>query len=455
MNNDIYTKYNIYKKMTYCDYFNVKTRGLSREIENLKQCDEYCTFTSNESSEFEGKMLEKINLYPYNRNVLYVHIPFCATRCEFCPYYVEKYNRNKSAEYLDTLILEIDRIKDTPYAKSTVFQCLYFGGGTPSVLSVDEIKRLVNKIFASFQFVEGGEFTFESNAATLTEEKIIALKECGMNRVSLGIQTFNDRLLKEMNCAHNKNLAQKVVKDLLKHGMIVNVDLIFGLINQSEEELLEDINEIAKFDSLDHITYFPLRIMSNTSLEKLLYNSEALRISEHFDKLLSLDKVVEQNMSRLGFKRELASVFYHSKKSEEHKYLSTGTRVLGVGAGAGTLIDYGEYRNHDNIDNYIAAIKNGDYGSAATGPLTLEQCYERYILFSIIYLNRSLENIKEIITYNFEEYYNIPIENRYEKVVLDIVELKFAKVDEDGKILFTNRMWHVLGQVKIGMPSII
>ena len=448
-------KLDIYNKMSYVDYFNVKARGYTRELQNLKNCDEFCTLTPTESSKLKNRLLEQSNKFPDKKNVLYVHIPFCVTHCEFCPYYVSAYSRNKVEEYLDAFEQEILHLKDLPYVQSTTFDCLYFGGGTPSILSVSEIKRVVSLMFQYFRFKEDGEFTYESNAATLTQEKILALKECGINRISLGIQTFNDRLLKEMNCAHNSEKAKEVINIALENGMVVNIDLIFGLIHQSQEEIIADINELKEFNQLDQVTYFPLRIMANTSLEKLLYQEEAMDIKEHFNHLLDLDQIVEKTLHKNGYVRELDPIFYHSTKSYEHKYLSTGTRVLGLGAGAGSLIDYGEFSNHDSVDEYIKSIKNNEHGVKAGAPITSEQAYERYILFCIIYLNRSIGNMKEIITNQFVDYFNTSIDNRYEKVVQDMIQMKFAVVDEDGKIKFTNRMWHVLGQVKIGMPSII
>jgi len=287
-------KLDIYNKMSYVDYFNVKARGYTRELQNLKNCDEFCTLTPTESSKLKNRLLEQSNKFPDKKNVLYVHIPFCVTHCEFCPYYVSAYSRNKVEEYLDAFEQEILHLKDLPYVQSTTFDCLYFGGGTPSILSVSEIKRVVSLMFQYFRFKEDGEFTYESNAATLTQEKILALKECGINRISLGIQTFNDRLLKEMNCAHNSEKAKEVINIALENGMVVNIDLIFGLIHQSQEEIIADINELKEFNQLDQVTYFPLRIMANTSLEKLLYQEEAMDIKEHFNHLLDLDQIVEK-----------------------------------------------------------------------------------------------------------------------------------------------------------------
>ncbi len=448
-------KQKLYMDMSYADYFNVKARGLSKKVENLVQCDNFCAYDIDESNLIRREILQFKNQYPNTHNVLYINIPFCATRCGYCPYFVEIYNKSRFCEYLDALELEIDRIKDTPYVKSTEFECLYFGGGTPSMLSPSEIKRLLTKVFSSFSFTSDGEFTFESNPATLTEQKILMLKEIGINRVSLGIQTFNDRILKEMDCAHNSDKARLVINQLLNIGISVNADMMFGYQSQSEDDIVRDIMELKSIENLNQVTYFPLRIIDNTELEKYNYGKEKITIEQHNKKLLKLDKLVDTNMTNIGYIREESPIFYFNKNSHKHRYISTSARVLGLGAGGGTLIDYGESINHSDIEEYISNLKKNGYGTKSAAFLTKEQAFERHILYSIVYLNRSLSDFKDVINSNFKDYYNVSAEDRIEKVISDMKKLKFIYEDDNGKLIITKRMWNVLGQIQIGVPSII
>lgn len=455
MNRTLNHKQEIYKEMSYVDYFNVKARGLSRKLENLLQCDNFCAYDIDESNLARREMLQFKNQYPNTHNVLYINIPFCATRCEYCPYFVEKYNKSRVCEYLDALELEIDRIKETPYVKSTEFECLYIGGGTPSILSSNEIKRLLTKVFSSFAFSSDGEFTFESNPATLTDEKILTLKEVGINRVSLGVQTFNDRILKEMDCAHNSNKAKEVIKQLLDIGIIVNTDMMFGFLGQSEDDIITDLTELKYIKNLNQVTYFPLRIIDNTELEKYNYGKEKITIEQHNKKLLNIDKLIETKMIDIGYVREESPIFYFNKNSHKHRYISTAARVLGLGAGGGTLIDHGESKNNSDVGKYISNLKENGYGTKSAAFLTREQSFERHILYSIVYLNRSLGDFKNVINNDFKDYYNISAEDRIEKVISDMKRLKFIYEDDNGKIIITKRMWNVLGQIQIGVPSII
>ena len=426
----------------YTEIFNIRSRVEASvweriAVENLKQ-----------------NIFANPNRYPNTKNVLYVHIPFCATRCDYCPYYTTPYTSEKIVAYLDALEKEIDNIKDTPFIKSTTFSSVYFGGGTPSVLSAENIKRIVHKIFNSFNFDKNGEFSFESNPSTLTEEKIKALKSSGMNRVSLGIQTFSDHFLKEMHCAHTSEKAKNTINLLLDHGFTVNIDMIYGLIGQTKEHLEYDIEVLNSFGVPHQVTMFPLRIATHTPLGEELERKEGITIKAHSKRLLEFDAFIEKEMLNNNYFREESPVFYHKKGASEHKYHSTETRIVGIGSSAGTLLDDGEGCNFHNVDEYISAINENRDPAISGVALNQQQAYERFILYRIIYMNRSLPNFREIVEQRFLEHYGVPMGNIYDKVLDDMRRLRFIKSGTD-KIIFTDRLWMVLNKVKIGMPSIL
>lgn len=445
-------KVEIYRKMNYTQYFDVKARGYNRGTAALQEYDEYCMFDLQESFDFKSQLLSRTNQYPDNNNVLYIHIPFCVSRCNYCPYYISAYNKNVIESYVEVLIKEIECVSKTEYAKSTVFEALYFGGGTPSLLSEEQIERVLDKVFGLFHFKEDGQFTFEANAATLTESKIKIIKKCGINRVSLGVQSFDDKILKDMNCAHNKEKVLNTVKILQENGIMINIDLIFGLLGQTEEQVKYDLKVISEIGKVDHISYFPLRIVEKTNLENLLYEDGV--VDEQMKKLLAWDAMIEKELDRLGYEREFCTVQYQRKNGIPHLYVSTTSRVLGLGVGAGSLLDYAELFNLDKVDEYIKSVNEGHLGSQSAAPLTNEQMYERFILFSIIYNNRSASNYEQKVSENFKAYYGIEIGDRLQKVIDDMIKVRFIRI-ENGKIVLTKRMYHVLSQVKIGMPSII
>lgn len=427
--------------MSYTSFFNIRSRLERSEWERVAD------------KKLKMNMLSKKNVYGDTMNVLYAHIPFCLTRCDYCPYFTTPYSADLMESYLQCVEQEIDNIKDTEYIKTTKFGSLYFGGGTPSILTEKDIRRIVSKIFSSFQFSKDGEFSFESNPSTLTEEKIIALKESGMNRVSLGIQTFNDKFLKEMNCAHTSQKAIEVINMLLDYGFLVNIDMIFGLVGQTKEDILKDIDMLNTFEKPHQVTFFPLRIATGTPLADMLEEREGISIQDHFERLYELDRFIEKNMGIKDYEREESPVFYHKKGTKAHEYHSTATRVVGIGASAGTLLDGGESSNYSSVHEYMEAIRNRESTAMSGAALTMKQAHERFVLYQIIYMNRSLPNFKEVVGRNFYQYYKEPMGDLYDKVVADMVQLRYIEKDTEC-IKFTNRMWKILNKVKIGMPSI-
>lgn len=429
-------------KLSYTDFFNVRSR--------LEQTD----WERNAIVDLKDQMFKMENRFPETKNVLYVHIPFCATRCEYCPYYTTPYNHSLVNEYISCLKKEMDRYKNTTYVKLTRFNSVYFGGGTPSILKEDQIKNIGEYIFSNFNFAPDAELSFESNPSTLTLSKIKTLKSLGFNRVSLGIQTFNERLLKAMNCAHSKKKAMSVIELLLENEFIVNTDLIFGLIGQDLKEIEEDIQALLQFKKPFQITYFPLRIAERTPLAEQLEKEQGINVKAHLKNLLEIDTIVNEHLTSAGFIREECPMFYHASGAIEHKYSSTETRVIGFGSSAGTLLDDGECCNCHDINEYIKNINNNSHTSISGIMLTPPQSLERFILYRILYMNRSLPDFKEILEKRFVDYYKTPIDGLYEKVIDDMIRLKFIKLNGHN-IELTDRLWHILNKVKIGMPSII
>ena len=427
---------------SYVDIFNVRSRLEQSEWER------------NAVTNLKDIIFKNENRHPKTKNVLYIHIPFCATRCKYCPYYTSYNNNSLKIDYMNALEKEIFKYKDTPFLKSTVFDSIYFGGGTPSVLSIEEIKRITYTLFNNFTFSDKGEFSFEANPSTLTKEKMIALKDSGINRVSLGIQTFDDNLLRDMQCAHTKEKAISVINSLLDYGFIVNIDMIYGLVGQTKENLEKDMEILNSFDVPHQVTLFPLRISAHTPLGQELNKQEGITVKSHNERLLELDAHLENIMVSNQYNREESPIFYYKSGSHPHRYNSTETRIVGFGSSAGTTLDEGETSNFYDVEEYISAINNNRSPALSGGPLTRQQAFERFVLYRIIYMNRSLPNFHEIVNKSFYEYFGIELGDVYFKVLDDLKRLRFIKHDS-GKIVLTDRLWMILNKVKIGMPSIL
>lgn len=432
---------NNFAKKSYTEMFDIRSRlGQTKWSINLLP-------------NFRDKIFSRENKYPHTKNGLYIHIPFCFTRCEYCPYFSEQYNPGIVSEYVDALEKEIMSVKDTPYIKTTTFSTLYLGGGTPSLLSVDEIGRISEVINKSFTFENGAEWSFEGNPATFTEDKIGALKSAGFNRVSMGVQTFHDHLLKENGCAHNAERARKTIQLLLKYDLLFNIDMIYGLLGQTQDDFEEDIDELCQYEKLQQLTLYALKIVDNTPLSDELQKRDGFTAASHYKRLLEYDALAEEKLLAHQYKREEHPMFF-SKGSALHRYISTETRVVGLGAGAGTIIDEGEVYNNYDLKEYISAINENRTPVLAGYKCTQQQNFERFILYRIIYMHRSAKNFHKLVEKRFSEYFNTSIGDLYFKVIDDMKKRKFIVKDTED-IVFTDRMWDTLGRIRVTIPSII
>ena len=184
-------------------------------------------------------------------NSLYIHIPFCNKICEYCDFTKVYYLKKFSKPYVDKLTLDLDKVRKL-FCK---FNTIYIGGGSPSALSFNELKKLLNKTKKLLKF--NGEFTIELNPEDITIDKLIILKKNRVNRVSIGIQTFNEKILNEINRNYNINYFE-LISLVKKYFKNINVDFIYGFKNQTLEELKLDLSKFISLN-INHISIYSLQ----------------------------------------------------------------------------------------------------------------------------------------------------------------------------------------------------
>jgi oxygen-independent coproporphyrinogen-3 oxidase len=398
--------------------------------------------------------LEVENPHPSGRNVLYFHIPFCVSRCQYCPYYLHPYSPLRARDYLAALELEAAMVSETPYVKSTRFWCVYLGGGTASVLKPHELERLASTIRRCFRLTADVEMTFEANPATLTRDKIRRLRALGFNRVSLGVQTFNDVLLRQLHCAHTGTMARKAMAWVGEMGLVLNVDLLFGLAGQTDVELEQDLQQSLMAGPPPHLTLFPLRIAAGTPLANDLARSHRPDSRTHQQHLLHLDRLAEKRLTEHSYQRAESPISYCLDGVPPHRYQSVEGRVLGLGAGAGSVLEQGESLNHRDVERYIRDLGERRWPVQNDLPCTPDQARERYVLFQILFMNRSRPGFRDRVTRHFEAYYHERIGLYYDRVLEDLRRRGYVEVME-GRIQIAEPFWNKLAGLEIGTPSIL
>ena len=254
----------------------------------------------------------------------YIHIPFCNNICNYCDF-CKLLSNNYKNEILDAI---------------------YVGGGTPSSLSVSELNKLFS-IVKIFKLSKDYEFTFEVNIEDITEEKLEKLKENKVNRLSIGIESFNDKYLKYLGRNYTSDIIKEKVELAKKYFDNINVDLMYALKNESLDELEEDIEKILKLD-IKHISCYSLIIEKNTKL----YIDNTKYISDDLDS--DMYDLIDKKLENKYHRYEVSNYSITSYESRHNLTYWKNNEYYGFGLGAAGYIDNIRYTNTRNLSKYIS-----------------------------------------------------------------------------------------------------
>ncbi len=242
-----------------------------------------------------------------------MHVPFCRSKCFYCGFYSVASLRLKEA-YLTAIEREIDLRWE--YLLEREVETLYFGGGTPSCLEREDLSRILRKLEEYYVFVAGAERTIELNPEDLTEEKLLWMKELGFNRLSVGVQSFSDERLRQINRTHSARQAIEGIVMAADLGFDnISLDLIIGLPGQTETELLDDV-EKANSLPISHLSVYMLSIDSNTVFEHLVKQGK-FRLEDDEVMAERYQQVCER-LKELGFEHYEISNFARNGKYSRH-----------------------------------------------------------------------------------------------------------------------------------------
>lgn len=273
---------------------------------------------------------------------IYIHIPFCKSICSYCDFCKIYYNEKIVDNYLDELEKEIKK-----NYKNEIMKTIYIGGGTPSSLNINQLNRLFS-ITKLIKLDKEYEFTFEFNPEDLILEKIELMKQNNVNRVSIGVQSFNKKHLSFLNRNHTKKDLKQGIKLLKREGINnINVDLIYGIKNQTIKDLKKDIKEVLKLN-ITHISTYSLILEPNTML--------------YINNVKGIDEDLEYEMYQYILKKLKKNNYIHyevsnfSKKGYESKHNLAywdNNEYYGFGLGAHGYINNIRYENTRSINKYL------------------------------------------------------------------------------------------------------
>ena len=298
---------------------------------------------------------------PADERAVYIHIPFCDKKCSYCGFF-QNFTREEAAHhYVDVLLDELDAAADTPYVQGAPFQAVFFGGGTPTALSDADIARLVQAVRARLPLTSDCEITLEGRIHDLTESKVEAAMNAGINRFSLGVQSFDTRVRQAIGRIDDGETVIATLRRMVEQqGAVVIADLIYGLPHQSMEVWENDVRTqfeigIAGGD-LYQLNVFPsselARRVASGDLPMLPTTEEQ---AEYFRR--GIDIVMEYPMVRRIDTTHWATD--HRERSIYNTLAKRGCDVLAFGSGAGGFIGQMMWRNHGALAPYEKMVEEG------------------------------------------------------------------------------------------------
>ena len=365
---------------------------------------------------------------------IYVHIPFCKQKCYYCDFisYSNKYN--EIPQYIESLIKEIEAFDFENYNVTTI----YIGGGTPSYIDSKYIKQILAKIKEKTKY-EMAEITIEVNPGTVTESKLKDYKEAGINRISIGLQSTKNQLLKQIGRIHtyeefldSYNLAKKVGFEN------INVDLMLGLPNQNINDLRESLTKVIYLNP-NHISIYSLIVEEGTKIENLLEEGKLELPAEEQER--NMYWYVKNTLELNGYQHyEISNFAKKGKESKHNLNCWNQEEYVGFGTAAHSYINGVRYSNTEKIEEYIENIKKEKDSIYQIHEIqTIEEKQKEYMLLGL----RKIDGVS--ISKFKEKFVENPI-FLFRKELDILTKEKLLQVDGD-RIKLTNKGLDLANQV--------
>ncbi|MFM7017234.1 radical SAM family heme chaperone HemW [Flavobacterium sp.] len=285
---------------------------------------------------------------------IYIHIPFCKQACHYCDFHFSTSMKKKN-EMILALAKEIQMRKNE--FEDAVVETIYFGGGTPSLLAIEDLRFLIAEIYSNYNVVKNPEITLEANPDDLSKERIVALSNLKINRLSIGIQSFFEDDLKMMNRAHNSAEAKKCLEEATQYFDNISIDLIYGIPGMSNEIWMQNI-EMALSFNVPHISSYALTVEPKTALysfiqKEIIPQPDEEVAQEHFQILV--EKLNENNFIHY----ELSNFGKENYFSKNNSSYWLGKKYIGIGPSAHSYDGQKRGWNVSNNSVYIKSISEG------------------------------------------------------------------------------------------------
>ena len=353
----------------------------------------------------------------------YVHIPFCTQICYYCDF-SKVFIKNQPVDaYLEHLIQE------TRSYEIGKLRTLYIGGGTPTALSAQQLAYLLTELPKVMDLSEVEEFTIEANPGDLNPDKIAVLKDSQVNRVSLGVQTFDNKMLKKIGRSHQEQDIYDNIRHLKQAGFDnISIDLIYALPGQTMDQVKENVAKAIDLD-IPHMSLYSLILENHTVFMNRMRRGKLPLPKEELE--AEMFEYIIEELEKAGFEHYEISNFSKPGFESRHNLVYwDNAEYYGLGAGASGYVDGIRYKNHGPIRHYLEAVEAGK-ARITEEHLTLEEKMEEELFLGL----RKKTGVSKA---RFEEKFGISFDQRYGQVVASLTEQGLL-VPDDKQVRMTKR----------------
>lgn len=356
----------------------------------------------------------------------YIHIPFCEHICYYCDFNKVFLEGQPVDEYVEMLLKEMEITLEQHPVKE--LETLYVGGGTPTSLTAVQLDRLLAGAREILPFKEGKEFTVEANPGDLTKEKLQVMKNYGVNRLSMGVQTFDNRLLKKIGRKHTAEDVYQTLRFLEEENFTnVSIDLIYALPGQTLEGYRETLNQALALD-LPHYSLYSL-ILENKTMFMNWVRQGRLELPDQETETRMFEETIQAMEKKGRHQYEISNFGLEGHESKHNLMYWNNDHYFGFGAGASGYLGNKRYRNKGPIQHYLRPLRAGELPVLETEVLLRENQIEEEMFLG---LRKKIGISKQ----HFYERYQQTIESLYSKVLTDL-EKEGLLVNESDRIYLT------------------
>jgi len=365
------------------------------------------------------KIIQKEHyIYP-SLSGIYIHIPFCKSKCHYCDFYSTT-DLNIIPDFIESLKREISLYQNS----NMKFDTIYFGGGTPSLLTSKQIKIILSKLYSSFNISKNAEITLEANPKTLNKEKLLELQDSGINRLIIGVQSFINSNLNLLGRTHSEKDSIKALENAKSAGFTnFGIDIIFGIPEQNIKDLKYDLNLAISYE-LNHISAYLLTYEPGTVLYNKIKNNIFSKLNDI--KCAGMLKYVQNYFQKKQYEQYEISNYSKNKsfRSKHNQKYWIDINYLGFGPSAHSYLKPRRYWNINSINKYIKILNNNKLPVSGSELLTIDK-----MMIEFIYLN--LRRIEGLNTQLFEKKFNVNFFDIYKNELSSLIDNKFIRYEDN------------------------